>query len=87
MLAFFSAAGTASSANMLPIFYDIPFGYGGTLMIFSIIVAGLLFRSLWVNRNEEKGQSYLSLLKPKPVICYLAILLIIAVRCAYLCSL
>ena len=87
MLAFFSAAGIASSANMLPIFYDIPFGYGGTLMMFSILVAGLLFRSLWVNRNEEKGQSYLSLLKPKPVICYLAILLIIAVRCAYLCSL
>ena len=87
MLAFFSAAGIASSASMLPIFYDIPFGYGGTLMIFSILIAGLLFRSLWVNRNEEKGQSYLSLLKPKPVICYLVIQFVIAVRCAYLCSL
>jgi cell division protein FtsW (lipid II flippase) len=87
MLAFFSAAGIAASASMLPIFYDIPFGYGGTLMIFSILVAGLLFRSLWVNRNEEEGQSYLSLLKPKPIICYLVILFVIAVRCAYLCSL
>jgi cell division protein FtsW (lipid II flippase) len=87
MLAFFSAAGIAASASMLPIFYDIPFGYGGTLMMFSILVAGLLFRSLWVNRNEEKGQSYPSLLKPKPVICYLVILFVIAVRCAYLCIL
>ena len=32
MLAFFSAAGIASSANMLPIFYDIPFGYGLSLI-------------------------------------------------------
>ena len=87
MLAFFSAAGIASSANMLPIFYDIPFGYGGTLMLFSFLVAGLLFRSLWINRKQEAGQSYVSLLKPKPVICYLAILFVIAVRCAYLCSL
>lgn len=88
MLAFFSIAGMAASANMLPVFYHIPFGYGGALMIFSLIIAGFLFRSLRATRNEESGHTtYISLLMNKPVICYLAILIIIAFRCGYLCRL
>jgi rod shape determining protein RodA len=85
MLAFFSIAGMSASANMLPVFYRIPFGYGGALMMFSLIIAGFLFRSLRATRNEESGHTtYISLLMNKPVICYLIALTSIAVRCAYL---
>lgn len=88
MLAFFSVAGMAASTNMFPIFFHLPFSYNGSLMIFSILVAGLLFRVLRANRHEEvKDNTYTSLVMSKPVICYLVILIIIAVRCAYLCSL
>ena len=88
MLAFFPLAGIAASVNMLPIFYYIPFGYGGTLMIFSFLVAGFLFRSLRANRKEQSGHTtYLSLMMNKPAICFLVILIIIAVRCGYLSSL
>lgn len=85
MLAFYSIAGMAATTNLLPVFYPAPFGYGYGLLLFSFVVSGVLFRILRETRQVVQGNAvYASMLRQKPVICYLGMLIVITSRCAYL---